>query len=195
MTRIKNVFVFALLGLALTSSLVLAQEGQERRPPREMWTQVMVQARVEAIDQVSREATLRGPKGNLVTLVVDERVKRLSEIEVGDIVTAEYWVYMMAEFRNPTAEEKETPLVILAEAGKAPEGMPPGAEVGAVVHAVVTIEIINRPDMEVTVKGPRGNYVSIAVEDQALIERLNVGEVVVMTYAEALALTLEKVNP
>jgi hypothetical protein len=33
------------------------------------------------------------------------------------------------------------------------------------------------------------------MEDGELIERLNVGEVVVLTYAEALALSLEKVNP
>ena len=72
--------------------------------------------------------------------------------------------------------------MVLAEAGKAPEGMPPGAAVGAVVQAVVTIEIINRVDMEVTIKGPLGNYLFIPVADKALIEGLHVGEVVIMTY-------------
>ena len=154
----------------------------------------MIEARVEAIDMDKREATLRGPSGNLLSVVVDERVTRLKEIEVGDIVSAEYWEFLMAEFRNPTPAEKETPLMVLAEAGKAPEGMPPGAAVGAVVQAVVTIEIINRVDMEVTIKGPRGNYLFIPVADKALIKRLHVGEVVIMTYGEALVLSLKKVD-
>ena len=48
--------------------------------------------------------------------------------------------------------------------------------------------------MTVTVKGPRGNFVTVDVEDKALIEKLNVGEVGILTYAEALALSLEKVK-
>jgi len=72
--------------------------------------------------------------------------------------------------------------------------MDPAAILGAVVKAVVTVEVINRPEMIVTVKGPRGNYVSIPVEDKALIEQLHVGEVVVLTYAEAVALSLQKLD-
>ena len=191
----KAVFMFAVLGLALITNIVMGQSGEERRPPRAKWNRVVIEARVEAIDMEKREATLRGPNGNLLSVVVDERVTRLKEIEVGDIVSAEYWEFIVAEFRNPTPEEEETPLLVLTEAGKAPEGMPPGAAVGAVVQAVVTIEIINRPDMEVTIKGPRGNYLSIAVADKALIERLHVGEVVIMTYGEAVVLSLKKVDP
>ena len=58
----------------------------------------------------------------------------------------------------------------------------------------VTVEIINRPDMLVTIKGPAGNYVTITMQDHQLIEQLNVGEVGILTYAEALALSLEKVK-
>jgi hypothetical protein len=184
----------ATLLVALVFSAAFGQQGEERRPSKEKWEHINIQATIEAIDLETRELILRGPKGNLVTVVADERVQRLNEFKVGDIISADYWIYIMAEFRDPTPEEMAEPLVILAEAGKAPKELPPAAAVGAVVKAVVTIEIINRPDMEVTVRGPRGNYVSFPATDQALLEQLNVGEIAIMTYAEALALSLEKVD-
>ena len=170
------------------------QQDTERRAPREKWDHVKVQAQVKGVDLEKREVTLMSSSGGLVTIGVDERVSRLDEFKVGDMITAEFWTYMKAEFRDPTPAEKETPVVMVAEAGKAPEGIPPGAAVGAVVKGVVTIEIINLPAMEVTVKGPRGRYVTIEAEDQALIQKLNVGEVVILTYGEAMALYLEKAS-
>jgi hypothetical protein len=128
----------------------------------------------------------------LITIKVDERVERLHEIKAGDVVSVDYWMFITAEFRDPTAAEKQRPLLVLAEGGKAPEGMDPAAEVGAVIRAVVTVEVINRPKMTVTVKGPRGNFVTVPIEDKSLIEQLNVGEVAVVTYSEALALSVEK---
>ncbi len=194
MRRYKFAFILILIGFVVMSVIALGQETGERRPTRERWDHVAFQARVEAIDLDKREAVLRGPLGNLVTVEADESVERFNEIKVGDLVNAEFWTYIKAEFRNPTPDELKEPLVILEESGKAPKGMPPAAAVGAVIQAVVTLEIINRPDMMVTVKGPRGQYVTIPVEDPNLITQLRVGEVAVLTYAEALALSLEKVQ-
>lgn len=165
-----------------------------RRPPREKWLLVSIQASVESLDLENRLATLKGPAGNLVTIEVGEDVERLDEIEIGDMVTVDYYTYILAEFRDPTPEEEKDPLVILAESGKAPEGFPPGAAVGAVVQAVVTVEMINESTSEVTIKGPMGKYLTVPVEDPSLLKELKVGEVGVLTYAEAMALSLEKVD-
>jgi hypothetical protein len=183
-----------LFGLTALPLALLAQEKMERRPTREAWDRVMLQARVEEMDLEAREVTLRGPVGDLVTVEVGDEVKRLDEFEVGDIVSAEFWTYLKAEFRDPTPEEQKNPVMVLAGAGKAMEDMPPGAAVGALVKAVVTVEIINRPDMLVVVRGPEGNYATVPAEDPALLEDLHVGELVILTYAEALALSLEKTS-
>jgi predicted amino acid racemase len=66
--------------------------------------------------------------------------------------------------------------------------------VGAIVKAVVTIEALNRPLMVATVSGPNGNFVSIPMEDEKLITELHIGEVLVLTYAEAVAVSLEKME-
>lgn len=192
MRKVKISSILILTGLLVASISLEGVQSEDRRPPKEKWIQVTLKASVEALDLEKRLVTLKDPDGNLATVEVDKRVERLNEFEVGDVVSAEYWTYLKAEFRDPTPEEKEEPLVVLAEAGKAPEGMDPAAVVGAVVRGVVTVEIINRPIMQVTVKGPRGRYLTFPIADQTLIGQLKVGEVVVLTYAEALAISLEK---
>jgi len=187
-------YALLLFLFAFSSANIFGQESSERRPPREKMNLQIVQATIVSLDLTTRLATLRGSAGNLITVEVDEAIERLDEMEVGDIVTVEYMTYMMAEFRRPTIEELKEPLVILAEGEKAPKDMAPEGIVGALVKAVVTIEIINRPDMLVTVKGPLGNYTTIPSEDPSLIEQLNVGEVVILTYVEAIAMSLEKVT-
>jgi len=184
--------LIGLLSLVMLSSMVCF--AQENRPPKEKWNLEKIEGTVTAINSDSREITIMGPEGNLLSFTADDSIERFDEISVDDKIVFEYYKYMLAEFRAPTEEEIEEPLVILADGVKAEEDMDPGAALGAIVKAVVTIEIINRPSMVVTVKGPKGNYLAIDVEDASLMEQLHVGEVVVITYAEAMALSLEKVS-
>ena len=177
-----------LLSIALLLTMNLcAQED------REMFYSEELQGTITALDTESREVTVIGQEGNIVTLIAGDEVERFNELEIGDLIKLEYWIYMMAEFRNPTKEELAEPLVIIAEAGKVDLDLPPGAAIGALVKAVVTVEVINRPFMDVVVQGPQGNFMTIPVEDPSLIEMLNVGKVVILTYGEAMALYIEKI--
>ncbi len=188
-----KIYSLVLIVFTLMTVNVYAQETQDRRPSREKWDQVAMQGMVTAIVADTRELTLMGTNGGLVTITADEAVERFDEIAINDVMKFEYLTYMKAEFRDPTSEEIAEPLVVVAEGGKAPEGMDPAAVVGAVVKAVVSIEVLNRPNMTATVRGPNGNYVTIKMEDEALIKELKIGEVLILTYAEAVAVSLEKV--
>lgn len=183
-----------LLSIIFISLSAVAESNSDEFLVVERWDEIEVDARVQKIDLKSRKVTLMGPEGNLMTITAGDGVKRLNEIKVGDIVAVEYSTYMAAELRKPTAAEEKEPLIIIADAGKAPAGMPPGAEVGAIVQAVVSIEIINRPFSTVTIKGPRGNYVTIPVEDEELLTEVKVGQKIIMTYAESIAVSLIKVK-
>ena len=189
-----KIYLLVLIVLVLFSTSVIGQVKQDSLAPREKWSLVTMQGTVTEIVKETRDITLRGTEGNLVTITAGEEVERFDEIGVGDVITFEYWEYLRAEFRKPTAEEIAEPLVGAAEGVKAPEGMDPGAVVGAVVKAVVTIEALNRPLMIATVKGPRGNYLAIPMEDEVLITQLNIGQVLILTYAEAVAVSLTKVS-
>jgi len=153
---------------------------------------VTVSASVEAIDQASREVTLKGPLGNSVTFTVDQRVKRLDEVKVGDLIRADYYVSFAAELRKPTAEEEKTPFVMLDAAGKAPPGTSPAAGGLRRFKVVTTVEGLDRPTQTITVKGPRGNFLTARVADPSRLTQMRIGENIVITYTEALAISLEK---
>jgi hypothetical protein len=189
-----RIYTIACIALAITTINVFGQENKDNRPPKEKWSLVTMQGKVTSIVKETREITLMGPRGDLVTMTASEAVERFDEIAVDDVITFDYYTYMMAEFRKPTSQELADPLVVVAEAGKAPEGMDPGAVVGAVVKAVVTIEVLNRPYMLATIRGPRGNYMTLDVEDGELLTELNIGQQIIFYYAEAVAVSLEKVN-
>lgn len=182
----------SLVTLTFISLSAIAEPKSDDFLVAERWAEVEVDARVEKIDLKTRKVTLMGQDGSLMTVTAGNNVTRLNEVKVGDIVAVEYSTYMAAELRKPTAAEEKEPLIIIADAGKAPKSKPPGAEVGAIVQAVVSIEIINRPFSTVTIKGPRGNYVTIPVENVELLSEVKVGQRIIMIYAESVAVSLVK---
>jgi hypothetical protein len=192
--KTPKIYTILLVVFAFVTINSYGQDKEQTRPDREAWDQVSMQGTVTEINSETRDITLMGTDGGLVTLTAGEEVERFDEIAVDDVLKFEYYTYLKAEFRAPTEEEIAEPLQMMAEGGKAPEGMDPGAVVGAVVKAVVTIEALNRPFMVATVKGPGGNYVSIPMQDEQLITELRIGQVLILTYAEAMAIALEKVE-
>jgi hypothetical protein len=156
---------------------------------------VEVTAKVTAIDLATREVSLKGPLGNTVTFTVDQRVKRLDEVKVGDLVHADYYISLAAELRKPTPDEESHPIVQLEGAAKAPPGTSPAAGGLRRFRVVTTIEGLDRPTQTVTVKGPRGNYLTARVADPSRLTQVHIGENIVLTYTEALAISLEKEQP
>ncbi|MGH7177657.1 MAG: hypothetical protein ACREJC_09775, partial [Tepidisphaeraceae bacterium] len=106
---------------------------------------VTVTATVQAIDMDKRQVTLKGPLGNVVTFTVDQRVKRLGEVKVGDEVTADYYISIAGELRAPTAEEKENPVTILEETARAPQGTEPAGGGLRMIKIVTTVEGLDLP--------------------------------------------------
>jgi hypothetical protein len=161
---------------------------------KEKWSQTTETGTITNIVKETREITLMGEKGNLVTFIASAAVERFDEIAVGDRITFDHLVYIKAEFREPNAEEIANPLQITTEVAKAPENLAPAGGVGAMVKGIVTIEVLNRPFMLATVKGPKGNYLTLPMEDSVLIEKLHIGQTLVLTYAETDVVSLTKVD-
>lgn len=189
-----------LCGVILAASPGVARCG-EGQPPgtgsrlsREDAVLITVTASVEAIDIGKREVTLKGPLGNTATFTVDQRVKRLNEVKVGDLVQADYFLSFAAELRSPTPEEEKTPFVLLDAAAKAPPGTAPAAGGLRRFKVVATIEGLDRPTQTITVKGPQGNLLTARVADAANLTKMRIGEKIVVTLTEALAVSLEKVE-
>ncbi|MCX7547583.1 hypothetical protein OS188_06405 [Xanthomarina sp. F1114] len=193
MKILTNHCIYLILFL-LTTQVSLAQITDKVLPDKEKRELVEKKGKITEINKDTREVTIMGSTGELHTVTAGEEVKRFNDIEVGDDVTFSFYKYIKAEFRDPTEEELKNPLVVVTEKDKADLERKPGAVLGAIVQAVVTIQVINLPFMYVNIEGPNGNFTSIQMEDKELIKKLHVGQVVVLTYAEAMALSLEKVD-
>jgi len=181
--------------MALSQTIAIAAEQTETKPiTRHESELTTITATVESVDPEKREVTLKGPHGNKVTITADKSVKRFNEVKPGDVVQATYYQSVAAELREPTAEEKANPLVVEEGAARAPETEAPAAGVARRVKAVATIESIDRSAQTITVKGPRGKTVTAKVEHPENLAKMQVGQNIVITYTEALALSLEKVS-
>ena len=116
-----KIYFIAIAAIMLFSTSAFAQEKAERREAREKSEQVTMQGTVSAINKETREITLMSKEGGLVTLTAGEEIERFDEIAVDDVMQFDYYTYIKAEFREPTAEELAEPLQMMAEGGKAPE--------------------------------------------------------------------------
>jgi hypothetical protein len=75
---------------------------------------------------------------------------------------------------------------------KAKPGEVPAGVVANQVTVTATIEDISPKKTYVTLKGPEGKTVDVKVMDPKNIEGLKVGDQVVITYTQALAIALDK---
>jgi hypothetical protein len=106
--------------------------------------------------------------------------------------TASCFAQAKQSTREPTTEEKQAPLTVLGGLARAPQGTEPAGGGLHQIKAVTTVEGIDLPTQTVTLKGPRGNYVTVRAEDPENLKKLRVGDTIVVTYTEALAVSLEK---
>lgn len=195
----QQVLLAAFVCGALAASIPAQEEKENHKEGHEHGGKVMEQlvtvtAKVEAVDVDKRELTLKGPLGNVGTFVVSDKVKRLNEIKPGDEVTAKYYLGIAAELRPPTPEEEKEPLVVLEGKGRAGSEAPPGAGGLRVIRVVATVEGLDRPTQTVTLKGPRGNYLTVRVKDPSVLEKPHLGDKVVVTCAQAMAVSVDKVK-
>ena len=144
------------------------------------------------IDYPNRELSLRDPQGRMETFVVDEKVKRFNEARIGDKVFLDYYLGVNAVVRIPTAEERQNPLIVLeSSAGQAGPVAAPAAYDTRRVRAVVTIEAMDKSAQTVTVKGPRGKHFVARVADPSRLEKVRIGETILMTFTEAAVVSLK----
>ncbi|HTD87614.1 MAG TPA: hypothetical protein VK850_13635, partial [Candidatus Binatia bacterium] len=88
--------------------------------------------------------------------------------------------------------EKKKPLMVVEGAAKSPKGDAPAAGGLRMIRVVATVEGLERPTHLLTLKGPRGNYLTVKARDPKRLEKLRLGDTIVVTFTEALAVAVEK---
>jgi hypothetical protein len=161
---------------------------------REGWTGTATTSRlrttvltVEALDHSNRWITFREPAGGSLTMQVDERVKNLSQVSVGDTVSVAYyesWALALDGSGEPAAAS----VARTTGAGQMP------AVFGARRSTIqATVAAIDAGKPSVTFRGPEGRIQEVSVaQDPRILARLKVGETYNITYTEHLAMVVEK---
>jgi len=161
-------------------------------PPKGEISQVQeLQATVTAIDMKTRMVTLKGPEGNETTIHVDKRARNLEQVKVGDVVKVAYvqqvaWQVRKAGDGAPSSDVGAEQAAVRAEPGQKPAGA-----VGQRITFTATIEAIDLAKGTVTLKGPQGNSQTIKARNPANLKKVKVGDLVDITYTEALAIKVD----
>jgi translation initiation factor IF-1 len=177
----------------LFASLALAA-CQSESPPKPMETiedTVEVSASVESVDVANRLLSVKTPAGDVVTLEVGPEVQNLVQIRPGDRVVVRYREAIGARISNDAAGQ---PVSIDVDTDRARLGQRPSARASATTNVPVTILSVDTRTNLVTFSGPDGLVRSITVatpQGREFIKQLKKGDTVVLSFTEALALSVE----
>jgi hypothetical protein len=153
------------------------------RRARRYWPASSLTATVVAIDYGTRTVTLKGGGGRIVDVVVPPEAKKLDQIKVGDLVTVEYARAVSLTLKKAGDGIRES------TAQSATAGAPAGAGGGGAAANQVTIlanvTAVNKKEGFVTLRGPKGNSVDLAVPDPGQLKLVKVGDQVEVVYTVA----------
>jgi len=147
-----------------------------------------VTATVESVDLSTRMVTLKDPEGKLMEFRAGEEVKNLPQVKAGDQVVMTYYESIAAQIvkagTDPGAVAQQA--VATAKPGEKPAGA-----AFQQVSVTATVEAIAENREYVTLKGPEGKSAEVKVRDPKILEGVKVGDTVMITYTEALAVSVE----
>jgi hypothetical protein len=148
-----------------------------------------ITAQVVAIDKATRTVTLKGPQGHAVDVVAGDEVKNFDQIKLGDFVVARYAQALTLELRKTKVKAGEP--TVREEVARAKPGARPAVAGAREVTAIADVIGVDAKKSTITLKGPRGNVVTLDVQNPDQFKVVKKGDQVEVTYTEALALSVE----
>ena len=187
-------FKLMLVVTALIFSLSL-QAGDEiaaiEKPSISATQTIKLTTVVDAIDREARTITLKGPEGNTRTIKAMEDSNNIDKIEVGDIVNVEYVQHLSIEVLANDGMEPGTGTMAAVARNK--EGETPAGMLMETTVTTATVEDINIEANTFKLKWPGGEIKEYEARDPENLKKAAVGDLVVTTYSEAIALSLNEV--
>ena len=151
---------------------------------------VQVSAEVIGIEKATRTLTLKGPKGEVVDLVASDEVKNFDQIKLGDRVLARYAEALTLELKKPGTAASDA-VTVREDAARAKPGERPAVAGARQVSALVKVIAVDPKASTIRVKGPKGNETTLNVQNPDQFKVVKKGDLIEVTYTEALALSVE----
>ena len=147
-------------------------------------------ATVQKVDLKTRHVTLKDPNGKEFTIVAGPEVRNLPQVKRGDILRVTY--YQAVAYQVSKAGSAKPEVSATSDVSRAPLGAKPGASVKDSVTVRTTIDRIDKANGEVALRDPEGVVTVVKVRDPSKLDLVAVGDLVDITYTEALAIAVEK---
>jgi hypothetical protein len=154
-----------------------------------MAREAKLSAQVVGIDKATRTVTLKGPKGNVVDIVAGDDVKNFDQIKLGDFVVARYMQALTLELAKTKAGIRQGG--VTEDAARAQPGERPAGAVARQVTVLADVIDVSPKNKTITLKGPKGNVVTLDVQNPDHFKVVKKGDQVEVVYTEALALSVE----
>jgi len=141
---------------------------------------------VVSVDRKARTVTVRGPQGRTMTINVPPEAQNLDQVKKGSRFQVRYVESVaVAVSKGGVASASKDQTVRLA-----PKGGTPGGVVVNTMQISATVEALDRTRRSIAVKGPQGNVLEFQVAPEVQLEAIQLGDLVTLVYAEALALQM-----
>ncbi len=169
-------------------------EMKLERPGKATATRLAVDsATIVGLDIPGRRIALKRRSGEEQVIAVGPDVTRLDEFAVGDVIQVQYQQTLELEYRPPGSK------VVAPESGATVgrSGMneAPGAIVSAGVQATVDVTAVDAAQRLVSFRGPGGEIHQVKAGPGIQLEKLKVGDQLLATYVENVAIHLVKLSP
>jgi hypothetical protein len=189
---LAGLFVLSIAAGGCATAPAGKSAGTEEPPSWQTATAVEETATVEAVDQSTRMIRLKVSQGNSVTFKVSDEVRNLAQVQVGDEVKFRYSESLAVRVLKegeafPAAGE--IPVVSRAKKGEMPGGV-----MGTKTTVNATITAIDRINKTATLKLEDGKSVKVTPRDPNNLDKVKVGDRLVITYTETVAVKVERVE-
>jgi len=147
-----------------------------------------VVATVEEIDTQQRRVTLKGPKGNLIPLVLGPDARNLEQVKVGDSVAVRYTEALSLTLKKDGKELRGSSETV--DGARSAAGERPAGVVAEEIEVTADVIAIDPKSQLVTLRGPK-QTVDLWVRDPKQFKLIKVGDQVQAVYTQALALSVQ----
>jgi translation initiation factor IF-1 len=152
---------------------------------------IQSRATVTEVDLPERLVTLKDDRGQEIVLEVPGQVKSLDRVRAGDEVIVSYTTAVAWQVRRSGEAAPGVREQVAFNTEKA--GEKPAGTLGRSVTLTTTITAIDLSHDMVTLSGPERWSRSVRVRDPADLRKVQVGDLVDITYSEAVAIAVRTV--
>lgn len=189
----KKIFV-VIMTLALMMAMVAGcayenkTEGTAELPGVIEGRVSVMTATVVDLDLQKRIVTLQNREGDIQDFRVGEDAVNLPQVKVGDTVTIKFYESVAVEAIKPgmASASGQNTTIVRAKPGEMPKAM--------VTHQMAMTATVKAIDMQsgsISLMGPRGKTVKVKVEDTGNLDKLKVGDELMIVFTEAQAISVE----